>query len=104
MMKTVRAVARARKIGEVGVPAQGLEGLLGTVGGRGQPVGAQADPRQDGDEGQLVEERRVLDVLGPADQGSANLLQKRGIFPRSLRFLVHFRFTCTFLSRTRIPP
>ena len=59
--------------GQVGVLAQDLEGLLGTVGGRGQAVGAEPDPGQDGDQGDLVEERRVLDVAGLADERPLDL-------------------------------
>ena len=47
---------------------QGLEGLLRTVRRRGQAVGPQADPCQDGDQGYLVEDGGFVDVPGSADE------------------------------------
>ena len=54
--------------------AEDLEGLFGAVGGRRQAVGAKPDPGQDGDERDLVEERRVFDVAGLADDGLSDLM------------------------------
>ncbi len=54
--------------GQVGVAAESLESLLGTVGRGRRAVRAQADPGQERDQGQLVEEGRVLDVPGRAEK------------------------------------
>ena len=47
---------------------KGAEGFVRTVAGRGKPVGAQADPGQEGDERDPVVELRVVEVAGRAEQ------------------------------------
>ncbi len=47
------------------------KGLLGAVGGRGKPVGPQTDPREERDQGHVVEDPRVEEVLGPAEEEPA---------------------------------
>ena len=59
--------------GQVGVLAQDLESLFRAVGGGREAVGAEADPGQDRDQGELVEEGRILDVAGLPDQGPPDL-------------------------------
>ena len=39
--------------------AQGLEGLLRSIGRRGEAVGAEADPREEGHECDVVKDPRV---------------------------------------------
>ncbi len=48
--------------GEGVVAAEGAEGLVGAVCGGGEPVGAEADPREERDEGEPVEDAGVSDV------------------------------------------
>ena len=49
--------------GQVPVVAERQEGFLGPVVRRAQPVGAEADPGEEGDEREPVEDARVADVL-----------------------------------------
>ncbi len=53
---------------EVGVRAQRLERLLGTVRGGRQPVGAQPDPRQKGRERDGVKHPRIHRIPGLSDE------------------------------------
>ena len=69
MMNTVSRHDRGERDGEVGVLAKVLERLLGTVGRRGEPVGAEADPGQERDQRDLVEDARVVNVAGLAEDG-----------------------------------
>ena len=64
MMKTVSAVASARKTASPVCSPSCAERLVGAVGARRQPVGAEADPGEERDQRELVEGVRILDVLG----------------------------------------
>ena len=70
------------KDGEVGVGAEGPERLFRAVGRGREAVSAEADPGEEGDEAQLVEERGVPYVFRPADDGSARFFQQRLILFR----------------------
>ena len=72
--------------GKIGMRAQGLEGFLGTVGGRRQTVGAQSDPGHDGNEGDLVEDGGLVDVAGLAEEFSPQPRQK-GLLVLRFRWL-----------------
>ena len=48
--------------------AEGLEGFLGSVAGRRKTVGAEADPGEDGNERDLVEEVMVGERAGAAEK------------------------------------
>ena len=53
---------------QVGVLAEGAEGLVGAVGGRREAVGAQADPGEERHQRQAVEERAVGEAARPAEE------------------------------------
>ena len=53
-----------KKDGEVGVGPEGPERLFGAVGRGREAVRPEADPGQDGDEAQLVEERGIAYISG----------------------------------------
>ena len=63
---------------EVAVLPERPERLLGAVRRRRQPVGPEADPREDGDEREALEEPRVGQVAGPAEH---ELLQPGAEWP-----------------------
>jgi hypothetical protein len=50
------------------VGAEGEERLLGAVGGRRQPVRAQADPSEERDERELMMDAGVEDVPATAEE------------------------------------
>ena len=51
--------------------AEREESFLGTVARRTQPVGAEPDPGEKGNQRELVEDFRILNVAGRADQNLA---------------------------------
>ena len=53
---------------QVSVRSERPIGFVGTAGGRGQPVGAQTDPRQKRRQGNLMEDVRVANIAGLADE------------------------------------
>src|SRR5439155_10500922 len=57
--------------GEVVVAAELEKGLLGAVAGGGDPVGAEADPGEERDQGQPVVDVGVEEVLGIAEEDPA---------------------------------
>ena len=59
---------RRDKQAQVNMAVQGLEGLLRTVARRRQPVRAQPNPREEGDERELVEKALVREIARFADQ------------------------------------
>src|SRR5208337_544970 len=67
---------------EIGMASQVPEGLFGTVGRRGKPVGPQADPGQDGDQSQLVKDGPVFQVAGTTEKPPANLADSTGVLVR----------------------
>jgi hypothetical protein len=69
------------------VAAECAVGLLGTIGRRRQSVGAEADPGQERDQRDAVENLRVADVPRLADEPAPQpaLLGRRGFAQRSGR-------------------
>ena len=59
--------------GEADVLAERLERLLGAVGARREPVGAEPDPREDRDERDLVEGAGIAGILRRADEDPRDL-------------------------------
>ena len=53
--------------GQVGVRPQIAKGFLRAVGRGGQGVGPQAYPREEGDQGDLVENVRIANVAGGSE-------------------------------------
>ena len=58
MIMTVPAIISGQQHRQVGVGAERLEGLLRPVGGRRQPVRAEADPGEKRDERDVMEDPR----------------------------------------------
>ena len=68
MMKTVSAVASARKNDEPVWLAELTKRFVGTVSRRGEAVGAETDPREHRDQRQLVECVGIANVFGSAER------------------------------------
>jgi hypothetical protein len=51
------------------------ECLFGAVGRGGKAIGAHPDPRQEGNEGDPVEDLAILKIPGPAEEKSLQLLE-----------------------------
>ena len=64
--------------GEVGVLAERLERLLGAVGGGRQPVGSQADPGEERDQRQPVEEPAVAQVARACRRAAGGAAARTG--------------------------
>ncbi len=69
---------------QVGVPAERAEGLVRAVGRGGEPVGAQPDPGQHGDERDAVVGAGVLDVARRAEDQVAQRGAPLGVLARGL--------------------
>jgi hypothetical protein len=59
--------SNGEECGKIDMIPQRFEGLLGTVRGGGKSVGTQPDPREDRDQGNLVEDGGIFQAFGSSD-------------------------------------
>jgi len=76
-MKTVSTVAAATKRARTVCPPRARYASSGPYEERGDPVGAQPHPGEEGDEGDVVEDLRVEEVPGSPEQNTLHALVDR---------------------------